>query len=149
MPRRQSIQQRPAPVPVHLRRRTHQAASQRSERGATVTVAGDVVGSGADRAFRVADGVTIPIPPEAEVAPGAKLVFRPQDARIDPGAEGASFDGTITHREFLGSAVRYGLRVGPAELTVDVPFHAGDRLHEVGAPAMVTVAPRSLLWLAG
>jgi iron(III) transport system ATP-binding protein len=45
--------------------------------------------------------------------------------------------------------VRYGVRVGPAELTVDVPFHAGDRLHEVGAPAMVTVAPRSLLWLAG
>jgi iron(III) transport system ATP-binding protein len=117
--------------------------------GTANIVAGDVVGSGADRAFRVADGVTLPIPPAAEVAPGAKLVFRPQDARIDPGAEGASLDGTITHREFLGSAVRYGVRVGPAELTVDVPFHAGDRLHEVGAPAMVTVAPRSLLWLAG
>ena len=117
--------------------------------GTANIVAGDVVGSGADRAFRVADGVTLPIPPEAEVAPGAKLVFRPQDARIDPGSEGASLNGTITHREFLGSAVRYGVRVGPAELTVDVPFHAGDRLHEVGAPAMVTVAPRSLLWLAG
>jgi iron(III) transport system ATP-binding protein len=117
--------------------------------GTANIVAGDVVGSGADRAFRVADGVTLPIPPEAEVAPGAKLVFRPQDARIDPGSEGASLRGTITHREFLGSAVRYGVRVGPAELTVDVPFHAGDRLHEVGAPAMVTVAPRSLLWLAG
>ena len=116
--------------------------------GTANIVAGDVVGSGADRAFRVADGVTLPIPPEAEVAPGAKLVFRPQDARIDPGAEGASLNGTITHREFLGSAVRYGVRVGPAELTVDVPFHAGDRLQEVGAPAMVTVAPRSLLWLA-
>jgi iron(III) transport system ATP-binding protein len=45
--------------------------------------------------------------------------------------------------------VRYGVRIGPAEMTVDVPFHAGDRLHEVGAPATVTVAPRSLLWLAG
>ncbi|HYY85160.1 MAG TPA: TOBE domain-containing protein, partial [Beijerinckiaceae bacterium] len=108
-----------------------------------------VVGSGSDRAFRVADGVMLPIPPGAEVPPGARLVFRPQDARIDPGAEGACLSGTIANREFLGSAVRYGVRVGPAELTVDVPFHAGDRLHEVGAPATVRVAPRSLLWLAG
>jgi iron(III) transport system ATP-binding protein len=117
--------------------------------GTANIVAGDVVGSGSDRAFRVADGVMLPIPPGAEVPPGARLVFRPQDARVDPGTEGACLSGTIANREFLGSAVRYGVRVGPAELTVDVPFHAGDRLHEVGAPATVRVAPRSLLWLAG
>ena len=117
--------------------------------GTANIVAGDVVGSGSDRAFRVADGVMLPIPPGAEVPPGARLVFRPQDARVEPGTEGACLSGTIANREFLGSAVRYGVRVGPAELTVDVPFHAGDRLHEVGAPATVRVAPRSLLWLAG
>jgi iron(III) transport system ATP-binding protein len=116
--------------------------------GTANIIAGDVVGSGADRVFRVADGVTLAIPPRAEIAPGAKLVFRPQDARIGPGSEGASLTGTITHREFLGSSVRYGVRVGPAEITVDVPFHAGDRLQEVGAHATVTVAPSSLLWLA-
>src|SRR5215217_4211332 len=55
--------------------------------GTANIIAGAVVGSGADRAFRVADGVTLPIPPCAEVAPGAKLVFRPQDARIHPGSE--------------------------------------------------------------
>jgi iron(III) transport system ATP-binding protein len=115
--------------------------------GTANIVAGDVVGSGSDRAFRIADGVAVPIPPEAEVAPGAKLVFRPQDARMDPGAIGASVTGTIAHREFLGSAVRYVVRVGPAELIVDVPFHAGVALRELGAAVTVTIAPGSFLWV--
>jgi iron(III) transport system ATP-binding protein len=116
--------------------------------GTANIVPGEVVGSGADRVFRIGDGVALPITAGAQVAPGAKLVFRPQDARIGPGGDGSSLAGTITHREFLGSAVRYGVGVGPAELTVEVPFHAGDVLQDIGAAVTVTISPASSLWLA-
>jgi iron(III) transport system ATP-binding protein len=107
---------------------------------------GEIVGSGADRAFQIADGVALPIPAGLEVAPGSKIVFRPQDARIQASGEGA-LPGTIAHREFLGSTVRYGVQVGAAEIAVDTPFHAGDRLYETGAPVSVAIAPGSILWL--
>jgi iron(III) transport system ATP-binding protein len=116
--------------------------------GTANIIAGEVTGSGADRTFRIADGVALPIAADTKITPGAKLVFRPQDARIGPGVDGPSLPGTIVHREFLGSALRYALRVGPAELSVDVPFHSGDRLHDVGDEVTVTIAPRASLWLA-
>jgi iron(III) transport system ATP-binding protein len=107
---------------------------------------GEIAGVSADRTFRIAGGVNFPIPAGAHVLPGSKLVFRPQDARIETGADGA-LPGTVAHREFLGSAVRYGVRVGAAEIAVDTPFHAGDRLYETGAPVTLAIAPSSILWL--
>jgi len=55
--------------------------------------------------------------------------------------------GTISHREFLGSTVRYGIRAGDTEIAVDMPFHSGDPLHENGAKVTVGVPSRFLLWL--
>jgi iron(III) transport system ATP-binding protein len=108
---------------------------------------GEVVQSGAERAFLIAGGVALPIPAGLDVGPGSKLVFRPQDAVIGAGAHQA-VPGTIVHREFLGSSIRYGVQVGAAEVAVDVAFRAGDPLHEVGAPVTVAIAPGSILWLA-
>ena len=107
---------------------------------------GKVVGEGDARAFRVAEGVAVPVPEGAAVAPGAKLVFRPQDARIGPPADGA-LPGSVAHSEFLGPTIRYGVRVGPAEVLVDAPFRAGDPVHMVGAAVGVRIAPGSALWL--
>jgi iron(III) transport system ATP-binding protein len=107
---------------------------------------GDVVGSGAERAFRIAGGAALPIPADADVPAGSKLVFRPQDAVIaDRGTH--AVPGTVAHREFLGSAVRYGVKVGDAEIAVDVAFRAGDRLHEPGSSVTIAIAPGSILWL--
>jgi iron(III) transport system ATP-binding protein len=108
---------------------------------------GDVVGSGADRAF-VTGGIHVPVPPSAAIPTGARMVFRPQDAGIGPeGGALTAVPGTISHREFLGSTVRYGIKVGAAEIAVDTPFHSGDPLHERGARVTVGVPFRSLLWL--
>jgi iron(III) transport system ATP-binding protein len=75
-------------------------------------------------------------------------VFRPQDARIGAGEPGmASVPGTIIHREFLGSTIRYAVRVGTAEVAVDTPFHMGDVLHEGGASVSLGVPTQALLWL--
>ena len=107
---------------------------------------GEIVDAGADRAFRIADGVALPIPAGMEVTPGSNVVFRPQDARIRAGGD-SPLAGTIAHREFLGSTVRYGVRIGAAEIAVDTPFHAGDRLYTHGDPVSVAIAPGAIIWL--
>jgi iron(III) transport system ATP-binding protein len=108
---------------------------------------GVVAGSGAERAF-VTGGIRVPVPPSAAIPAGARMVFRPQDARINREESGmTAVPGTIGHREFLGSTVRYAIRVGATEITVDTPFHSGDPLHESGESVTVGVPSRSLLWL--
>ncbi len=109
---------------------------------------GEIVGSGAERAF-VTGGIRLPVPSAASIPTGAKLVFRPQDAKIGPSEPGATtVPGTVSHREFLGATVRYNIRVGEAEITVDTPFHGGDLLYESGMGVSVGVPTRSLLWLS-
>jgi len=110
---------------------------------------GRVIGSGADRAFEIAGGVNLPIPPEAEVTPGAKLVFRPQSATIGAVRPGQTMvPGTVLNREFLGATVRYELQSGGARLFIDAAFQAGDTLHEPGAVVVIGLSPKSALWLA-
>nr|WP_309402689.1 ABC transporter ATP-binding protein [Aminobacter niigataensis]WMD00686.1 ABC transporter ATP-binding protein [Aminobacter niigataensis] len=110
---------------------------------------GHVVGSGADRLFEVPGAGSIPIPAGTTVPRGAKFVFRPQYATIGTVASDAvALAGTITHREFLGATVRYGVQVGTASVLVDVPFHSGDALLETGARTSVGLQPSSAQWLA-
>jgi iron(III) transport system ATP-binding protein len=107
---------------------------------------GTIVGQGSDRGFSVA-GVTLPIPAGVSPPPGAKLVFRPQDATLD-GSAGVALPGTIAHREFLGASVRYGVKVGDREIAVDAPFRAGTPLLDPGRATHVSVSPGSVLYLA-
>nr|WP_246485486.1 ABC transporter ATP-binding protein [Aminobacter carboxidus] len=110
---------------------------------------GHVVGAGADRLFEVPGAGSIPIPAGTSVPRGAKLVFRPQYATIGSVAPGAvALAGTVTHREFLGATVRYGVQVGTASVLVDVPFHSGDALLETGTRTSVGLQPSSAQWLA-
>jgi iron(III) transport system ATP-binding protein len=110
---------------------------------------GHVMADGTSRAFDLTGGIRLPIPPSASVPANAKLVFRPQDASIGPtGAAGTPVPGTVAHREFLGSVVRYGVRIGDAEIIVDAPFRSGDELHQPGQPITVRIHLESALWLS-
>ena len=110
---------------------------------------GRVLVDGTSRAFDLADGIRLPIPPSATVPANAKLVFRPQDASIGGiGDGGTSVPGTTAHREFLGSIVRYGVRIGDAEIIVDAPFRSGEDMHEPGQPVTVRISLESALWLS-
>jgi len=110
---------------------------------------GRVLIEGASRAFDLAPGLRLPIPPSATVPANAKLVFRPQDASIGSTAGGGtSVPGTTIYREFLGSIVRYKVRIGAAEIIVDAPFRTGDELHEPGQPVTVRISQESVLWLS-
>ena len=109
---------------------------------------GRIVGSGPDRAFEITPGIRLPIPAQAVAPPHARLVFRPQAASIGATRPGqSSLPGIILDREFLGPTVRYGVRVGDARLSVDVPFHAGEPLAEVGAETTVGLSTGAALWL--
>ncbi|MBS0548764.1 MAG: ABC transporter ATP-binding protein [Proteobacteria bacterium] len=80
------------------------------------------------------------------VPPGQKLVFRPQHASLAP-AEGATMSGPVTHREFLGATVRYGVKIGGSEILVDTPFQSGAELRDVGATVGVALPPQRMLYL--
>jgi iron(III) transport system ATP-binding protein len=103
------------------------------------------------RVFETAGGARISVPTGRSLAPGAKLVFRPQDAILadpDTPQSGTNLRGTVSHREFLGAMVRYAIRVGREEIAVDAPFRAGDALLAIGAPAAVSLPAHATLFLA-
>jgi len=117
--------------------------------GTANVVEGRVAGAGADRVFETASGWRLPVMNGIEVPAGARLVFRPQVARIAEGGDDAqALRGDIVRREFLGSIIRYGIASGGQEITVDEPFLPGQAQHEVGANVAIDVPASAALWLA-
>ena len=110
--------------------------------GTANILAGRVAGD----AFEVAGGARVALPRGTAVPAGARLVFRPQHAALTPGG---ALRGPITHREFLGATVRYGVDVGGTEILVDAPFQSVDDLHAPGDTVGVALAPERALYLAG
>ncbi len=103
--------------------------------------------------FAIAGGGRLPFPPKENVQPGAKLVFRPQNARVAPldapVSQGMTrLDGRITHVEFLGASLRYGVAIGANEVLVDVPHQAGNAPLPPGAPIAVDLDHSRALFLA-
>ena len=80
------------------------------------------------------------------VPAGQRLVFRPQHAILAP-VDGATMNGPVTNREFLGATVRYGVRIGGGEVLVDAPFQSGGELREVGEMVGISVPERRRLYL--
>jgi iron(III) transport system ATP-binding protein len=104
--------------------------------------------------YKLAGGALIELPASVVSQAGARMVFRPQSVTISapgrPGVGGsdATFSAAVAHREFLGATIRYGLVLGEQHVLADVPFRAGDVLHEAGAPVMCRVPSSALLWIA-
>jgi iron(III) transport system ATP-binding protein len=109
---------------------------------------GRILTDGPARVLELTGGIRFPIPASAEVPANAKLVFRPQDAAIGPGPGTTALPGVVAHREFLGSVVRYSVRVGDREIIVDTPFRSAGTLHEPGDSIAVGISIDSALWLA-
>ncbi len=120
--------------------------------GTANIMAGKIVGTGRDRRFEIEGGMQIHVAETSGVPDRAKLVFRPQHARLSPagGPSQASFSLTcdIIGREFLGSSIRYFARAGATEVAVDMPFQSSRQLFEPGTAAMLNLDYSSVLWLA-
>ena len=85
-------------------------------------------------------GAGMPVPA------GKRLVFRPQHATLSP-VDGAAMRGPVTHREFLGATVRYGVRIGGSEILIETPFQSGAELRNVGDMVGVALPPERMLYL--
>ena len=101
---------------------------------------------GGKRLFALDGGMRVHAP--ADAPEGARLVFRPQHASVAPAGSGGALSGEIVHREFLGSTVRYAVRVGGTDVTIDAPFVTGDDLFNEGERVDVTLPSERTLWLA-
>jgi iron(III) transport system ATP-binding protein len=109
--------------------------------GAANIVSGSLAEAHASRLF-VTEAGALPIPPGTAVPSGARLVFRPQDARLvgvrERGDAPAAFlTGTVSYREFLGGTVRYCVQAGNASLLVECSRDAG----MPGIGDLVAIAP--------
>ena len=113
---------------------------------------GKVTGEDQNRIFEAAGGLRAPIPVDADVPNGARMMFRPQDVRIMPngqtGPAGKFGSGKIVYREFLGPSVRYCVRVGVTDLWVDSSFRTGDHIYENDQMVDLSMLPSSARWLA-
>ncbi|MCH7935895.1 MAG: ABC transporter ATP-binding protein [Proteobacteria bacterium] len=103
--------------------------------------------------FQADDGTLIPLNGNGvEPGPGTAM-FRPQDLTIrEPGAasEGAAvFSGQVQHREFLGSIIRYAVRVGENVILVDDSHQAGRPVFDVGDDVALSLAVDQVRILAG
>jgi iron(III) transport system ATP-binding protein len=110
---------------------------------------GRAVREGSERFFDIEGAGRVPIPAHVVVPEGARLVFRPQHASLDiDAASDLSLPGTIVHSEFLGSTLRYGVRIGTAEVSIDTPFQSEEALYQPGSSVEIGLSLRSALWLA-
>jgi iron(III) transport system ATP-binding protein len=81
------------------------------------------------------DGISGPAGP-------ACISVRPQDVTVTPAGQGIG--AKISEREFLGGIIRYRMRIGAQEITVDVPHRRDVALYEVGAQVGLIVDPRQV-----
>jgi iron(III) transport system ATP-binding protein len=104
-------------------------------------------------AFAIRGGGLLPIATHINPVLGAKVVFRPQNARIAladslPPEGLTRLTGQIAHFEFLGAAVRYGIRIGANDVLVDVPHQAGIEPIQPGEAVAVDLDHARALFLA-
>jgi iron(III) transport system ATP-binding protein len=116
--------------------------------GAANILDGEVVSSGAERAFRIGEHIAFPLPHGSDAPSGARLVFRPQHCRLEASNASGATSGRVVHREFLGAVVRYGVSIGTHEIMVEAPFESGDGLVEPGAEVGLRISPDRLRILA-
>ena len=99
---------------------------------------GRVVEAGAERVFEIEGGGALKLPPGLNAPDGARLVFRPQHATLQPtGSPGLA--GRIVHREFLGATVRYGVTIAGSEILVESSFSSMGGLREIDTQVSVAI----------
>ena len=105
--------------------------------------------------FEIAGGGGIlPLESQRALPDGARAVFRPQNATLSDPSSAASaarvrLHGTLSHLEFLGASIRYSVKVGQAEILVDVAHQSGAMPIGVGQPVAIDLDHSRMLYLAG
>jgi iron(III) transport system ATP-binding protein len=120
--------------------------------GVANVIAGSMESEGGRIVFRSSDGaVTLPVTEEARGS--SRIIFRPQNltirernAEAPPGA--IRLAGTVEHKEFLGSVVRYQVSVGGQLLLVDAPHQRGERAMPEGTSVSLSLCGDQVIGLS-
>ncbi|NYT59308.1 ABC transporter ATP-binding protein [Alcaligenaceae bacterium] len=92
-----------------------------------------------DQGFMTAGGQRLAVAKPVENA--SRIVLRPQNVRL--AATGGDIPGKVTHREFLGSQIRYLVETPDGQIIVDTQHSADVPPHDEGAPVFLTIDSHS------
>lgn len=113
--------------------------------GTANVLEGSVRGSGLKQSFMISDAIAVPLAGIDVPPSNPRLVFRPQNLFLR--AEGAGppeghvpLEGIVTHREFLGSVIRYAVDVKGQSVQVDAPHQAGEPVLDAATPVILDLA---------
>lgn len=71
----------------------------------------------------------------------SRIVLRPQNVQLT--AAGGDIPGKVTHREFLGSQIRYLVETPDGQIIVDTLHSTGIPPYDEGAPVFLTIDSHS------
>ena len=102
--------------------------------------------------FRSFDGAVV-VPINGHSPGSASIVFRPQNLTIHPKKEeqfnGATrLDGVVDHKEFLGSIIRYRVKIGQHFVLVDASHQRGEAALPEGAPVSIYLNQEQVIKLS-
>ncbi|MFY0662881.1 MAG: ABC transporter ATP-binding protein [Shimia sp.] len=105
--------------------------------GTANILGGQVESDGSAKRFRTSAGDVLPLS-DGHAGAGS-IVLRPQNMQIVDQAGADTLPGTILHREFMGSQVRYIVRTSGTEMIVDQFHHVGHDWHDTGSDVHLKV----------
>ncbi len=102
--------------------------------------------------FAAKSGPRLALGGDVAAQAGTTAMFRPQNLSIagvdEAPAEAGCLEGSVEMLEFLGTLVRYAVRVGEASILVDETHRAGRRLFKMGDQVRLNIAPTDIRLLA-
>jgi iron(III) transport system ATP-binding protein len=122
--------------------------------GTANLIDGQVTVADGQAVFTAGDGTKISLDGDG-IEPGDRrtVMFRPQNMAIGaPGAltgDDPTLSGRIQHREFLGSLIRYAVRVGEHVILVDDTHQVGRPVFDVGDDVVLGLAVDQVRILPG
>ncbi|NYT86398.1 ABC transporter ATP-binding protein [Pollutimonas harenae] len=91
------------------------------------------------QSFMTAGGQRLSVAKPVENA--SRIVLRPQNVQLT--AAGGDIPGKVTHREFLGSQIRYLVETPDGQIIVDTLHSTGIPPYDEGAPVFLTIDSHS------
>ncbi len=122
--------------------------------GSANLIDGTVEESDGKHYLRAEDGTVIALDGEGiETGPNRTASFRPQSISIvahgvADGRDAPGLEGTVRHREFLGSLIHYAVAIGQHTVLVEATHQAGTPAFEVGAAVVLGLNPQRIRILA-
>ncbi len=117
--------------------------------GTTNIIEGEVASVDGGTVLRVEGGLELPLDRAAEGRSGA-IVFRPQSVHVNPETDlpsAVNLNGTVESREFLGSTVRYAVKVGEITVLAEEDHQRGEKIYGETEPVRLVIPQQQILFV--